>query len=202
LDLLDYEVTVKVIDSSPWVPQRRNRTFIVGIDRRQLPGVAFQFRKPPDTSHCLGEILEPEVLAKYTLTPALWKYLQDYAKVHREKGNGFGYGLVDAGSVTRTLSARYYKDGSEILVRQGSLPPRRLTPVEAGRLMGFPDPRVVRGSGDVELEPPPLTSFRIPVADRHAYRQFGNSVVVPVVEWLASELVEQIKFPARGQERH
>ena len=110
---------------------------------------------------------------KYTLTPKLWQYLQDYAAKHRSQGNGFGFGLVGPHSVTRTLSARYYKDGSEILVDQGpNQRPRRLTPRECARLMGFPD------------------SFRIPVSDTRAYKQFGNSVVVNVMTHVA-KLMQQ-----------
>ena len=111
---------------------------------------------------------QKKVQNKYTLTPRLWQYLQDYAAKHRAAGNGFGYGLVTPDSVSRTLSARYYKDGSEILVSQGDgKRPRRLTPRECARLMGFPD------------------TFRIPVSDTQAYRQFGNSVVVPVMREVA-----------------
>jgi len=109
-------------------------------------------------------------LGRYTLTPHLWRYLQEYKKKHQNKGNGFGFGLVGPDDVARTLSARYYKDGSEILVNQGSRhPPRRLTPRECARLMGFPD------------------TFRIPptVSDTRAYQQFGNSVVVPVIREVA-----------------
>jgi DNA (cytosine-5)-methyltransferase 1 len=108
------------------------------------------------------------VQAKYTLTDHLWLYLQNYAAKHRAKGNGFGFGLVKPDSVTRTLSARYYKDGSEILIYQGTRKnPRRLTPRECARLMGYPD------------------TFRIPVSDTRAYKQFGNSVVVDVMAHVA-----------------
>ena len=116
------------------------------------------------------------VQAKYTLTPKLWAYLQKYAEKHRAAGNGFGLGLVFSESVTRTLSARYHKDGSEILVHQGEeINPRRLTPRECARLMGFPD------------------TFRIPVSDTQAYRQFGNSVVVPVIQEVARLMVPHIE---------
>ena len=112
---------------------------------------------------------------KYTLTPRLWEYLQAYARKHRAAGNGFGFGLVRPDAVTRTLSARYYKDGSEILVWQGdSMRPRRLTPRECARLMGFPD------------------TFRIPVSDTRAYQQFGNSVVVPVMQEVARIMTPHI----------
>ena len=116
-----------------------------------------------------------KVNSKYTLTPKLWAYLQAYAEKHKKAGNGFGFGLVDRNSITRTLSARYYKDGSEILVSQGSRKrPRRLTPRECARLMGFPD------------------SFKIPVSDTQAYRQFGNSVVMPVMQEVARIMIPHV----------
>ena len=184
---LGYQIHCKVIDGAHFVPQHRERILIVGFrdpvifdwDMVDLPGKG---------SHLLGEILhrgkdEPfiesdgdkyfdhksrRVLDKYTLTDKLWAYLQDYKKKHQAAGNGFGFGLVTPESVTRTLSARYYKDGSEILISQGSKKnPRRLTPRECARLMGFPD------------------TFKIPVSDTRAYKQFGNSVVVPVMEAVA-----------------
>lgn len=143
----------------------------------------------------LGEVLHPEdgtekteepfttgpegkVSGKYTLTPRLWAYLKDYAAKHRARGNGFGYGLVGPDDVTRTLSARYYKDGSEILVRQRGKRPRRLTPRECARLMGFDRPK---GS-----------DWRIPVSDTQAYRQFGNAVVPGVVSVVAEAIRESI----------
>lgn len=115
------------------------------------------------------------VQPKYTLTPNLWAYLQAYAEKHRAAGNGFGFGMAFPDSVTRTLSARYHKDGSEILVNQGNKRPRRLTPRECARLMGFPD------------------TFRIPVSDTQAYRQFGNSVVMPVMQEVARIMVPHIQ---------
>jgi DNA (cytosine-5)-methyltransferase 1 len=123
----------------------------------------------------LGSILEPqaEVDPKYTLTPRLWQYLQDYKAKHESQGNGFGYGLFGPDDVARTLSARYYKDGSEILIKQSGSRPRRLTPLECARLMGF-------DRGD--------RRWHIPVSDTQAYRQFGNAVVVPVVEFLANAM--------------
>ena len=114
---------------------------------------------------------------KYTLTPKLWEYLQNYAKKHKEKGNGFGFGLCDEDSVARTLSARYYKDGSEILIQQENKRPRRLTPRECARLMGF----------DTEY-----FQMKIPVSDTQAYKQFGNAVVVPVVKVIAKEMIKYL----------
>jgi len=119
----------------------------------------------------LRDILEDNVADRYILSDHLWNYLQQYAAKHKERGNGFGFGLADLDGITRTLSARYYKDGSEILVPRSNMNPRRLTPRECARLMGFPD------------------SFQIPVSDTQAYRQFGNSVVVPVIEAIAKSMV-------------
>lgn len=195
LHRLGYVPEPAVIDSSPWVPQRRLRTFIVALHRSTF-GADARFRfpdRPTDGEPRLGSILEPVVDDKYTLSPALWSYLRRYAIKHRAAGNGFGYGLVTPDSVTRTLSARYYKDGSEILLEQGNdRPPRRLTPTECARLMGFPAPVRTTRFDDVAREEPPLRSFRIPVSDRQAYRQFGNSVVPQVVQFVAEAMVEQI----------
>ena len=162
-DDLGYCVWHKVIDADGWLPQHRERTYIVGFK----DDVPFSFDKVVGSGHgTVAEILEGDVDAKYTLSDKLWSYLKGYAAKHRAAGNGFGYGLVTPASErTRTLSARYYKDGSEILLDSGKGGnPRRLTPRECARLMGYPD------------------SFVIPVSDTQAYRQFGNSVAVPVIE--------------------
>lgn len=167
---LGYNVSTRVIDSSPWVPQKRERIFIVGFRER----TSFGFDRlaiPAGPGPVLGSILETVVDPKYTLTAHLWNYLQEYKERHRRAGNGFGYSLFGPDDVTRTLSARYHKDGSEILVRQRDRRPRRLTPRECARLMGF--------------EKQGETGFRIPVSDTQAYRQFGNAVVVPVVRAVA-----------------
>lgn len=168
---LGYEIHHRVISSAPWVPQKRERIFIVGFKR----GSQFDFDQliVPDEGPKLGSILDPNesVDPKYTLTAHLWKYLQDYRDKHQAKGNGFGYSLFGPGDVARTLSARYFKDGSEVLIAQSRKRPRRLTPRECARLMGF---RHVDGS-----------DYRIPVSDTQAYRQFGNAVVVPVVAAVA-----------------
>ena len=167
---LGYHVSTRVVDSSPWVPQKRERIFIVGF--RDRTDFNFdQLAVPSGLSPTLKTILDSEVDSKYTLTKHLWKYLQDYKKKHRSAGNGFGYSLFGPDDVARTLSARYYKDGSEILIRQKGRRPRRLTPRECARLMGF--------------DKPAATEFRIPVSDTQAYRQFGNAVVVPVVRAVA-----------------
>ncbi len=168
---LGYHVHTRVVDSSPWVPQKRERIFMVGFKEH----TSFNFDEldiPEGPSPVLLTILDKRVGAKYTLTERLWNYLQDYKKKHRSSGNGFGYSLFGPNDVARTLSARYYKDGSEILIKQkGKRRPRRLTPRECARLMGF--------------EKPGETEFEIPVSDAQAYRQFGNAVVVPVVRAIA-----------------
>lgn len=188
---LGYQVHWKVINAKAFVPQNRERIFIAGF--RDPNGFTFADLTLPNELNGprLGTVLHPEdgseeldppftrgnigsVSDKYTLTDHLWRYLQDYADKHREMGNGFGFGLVGPGDVSRTLSARYYKDGSEILVQQQGKNPRRLTPRECARLMGFED----LGGKD----------FIIPVSDTQAYRQFGNAVVVPVVKAVADHM--------------
>lgn len=177
---LGYQVETRVVSAHPFVPQKRERILIAGF-REQTDFTWDDFRVPENPPPTLGSILHtqdgtelPElpytigkkakVAEKYTLTPKLWEYLQNYAVKHKAAGNGFGFGLVGATDVARTLSARYYKDGSEILISQGrNKRPRRLTPREAARIMGYPD------------------SYSIVVSDVQAYKQFGNSVVVPVM---------------------
>ncbi len=136
-DELGYQVQYRVIGSEPWVPQRRERIFITGF--REPTAFDIGALTLPDTSPRLGSILQPhtEVDPRYTLTPRLWDYLQGYREKHAAAGNGFGFSLFGPDDVTRTLSARYYKDGSEILVAQPGTRPRRLTPLECARLMGF-----------------------------------------------------------------
>ena len=189
---LGYQVHWKVINAKAFVPQHRERIFIVGF--REKNDFTFDDLALPDPLNGprLGTILHPEdgteeldppytrgniasVSEKYTLTDHLWRYLRDYADKHRAAGNGFGFGLVGPNDVSRTLSARYYKDGSEILVEQKGRNPRRLTPRECARLMGFDEP----GGKD----------FIIPVSDTQAYRQFGNAVVVPVVKAVAEHML-------------
>lgn len=172
-DELGYHVFHKVIDARKVVPQHRERIYIVGFREPR----EFQFPELPDNSPRITDILEQNIDTKYTLTNHLWQYLQDYARKHRERGNGFGFGLVDLAGVTRTLSARYYKDGAEILIPQKDGVPRRLTPRECARLMGYPD------------------SFQIVCSDTRAYKQFGNSVVVPVIETIAQEVVACLNNP-------
>jgi DNA (cytosine-5)-methyltransferase 1 len=194
-DELKYDVHYKVIDGQHFTPQHRERIIIVGF--REKTAFSWDDLDLPTDSPRLASILhktdgtEPvlewdanrffnhddqEIQAKYTLTANLWTYLQGYAAKHRAAGNGFGFGMAYPTSVTRTLSARYHKDGSEILVYQGeTLRPRRLTPRECARLMGFPD------------------TFRIPVSDTQAYRQFGNSVVMPVMKEVARIMTPHVQ---------
>lgn len=176
LSSLGYHHRAEVIDAALVVPQHRERIYIVGF-RDEEDFERFHFPRIRSKSPRLADILEDDVPAKYTLTDHLWQYLQDYAAKHRALGNGFGFGLADLDGVSRTLSARYYKDGSEILIPQRRKNPRRLTPRECARLMGFPE------------------RFQIPVSDTRAYKQFGNSVVVPIVEAVAREIVRALELP-------
>lgn len=157
----------RILDGRHFVPQHRERIFIVGFRDPH----DFSFPELRKGSRTLSSVLEKTPEARYTLSDKLWAYLQAYAAKHRAKGNGFGFGLVGPDDIARTLSARYYKDGSEILIQQRGRNPRRLTPRECARLMGFP------------------SSFEIPVSDTRAYKQFGNSVVVPLVEEVCREVV-------------
>ena len=176
LDAMEYEVFSEVLDGQAYVPQHRERVFIVGFDRKRYgKNINFTFDlQKTNQVNMLKNILDSEVDDRYTLSEHLWQYLQNYAAKHRAKGNGFGFGLADLNGITRTLSARYYKDGSEILIPQHNLPPRRLTPRECARLQGFPD------------------TFKIPVSDTQAYKQFGNSVVVPLVSAVAEKVVAKL----------
>jgi len=180
---LGYTISWRVLDAAHFLPQHRERILIAGF--REAAGFSLDDVRLPDSGPRLRSVLHPEdgsepaeepytltprgeVNPKYTLTRHLWGYLQGYAAKHRAAGNGFGFGLVDGDGIARTLSARYYKDGSEILIDRGpGGTPRRLTPRECARLMGFPD------------------SYVIPVSDTQAYKQFGNSVAVPVIAAVA-----------------
>lgn len=204
---LGYSVYPRILNARSWVPQHRERIFLAGF----LKDVGFSFDSMPLPNPLEGprleSILHPEdgseapeagytdgplarVHSRYTLSENLWEYLQAYAEKHRRKGNGFGFGLFGPEDVARTLSARYFKDGSEILIRQSKgTRPRRLTPRECSRLMGFDRPG---------REP-----FQIPVSDTQAYRQFGNAVVVPVAEAIARHMqpwiVAECELPAVHQ---
>jgi len=185
LEELGYALHYQVLNSKHFVPQNRERILIVGFRRDLFNGNEnFKFPKLPEPNLSFREILEEKVNPKYTLSDKLWNYLQEYAKKHKAKGNGFGFGLTDLDGISRTLSARYYKDGSEILIPQDGLNPRRLTPRECARLQGFPD------------------TFIIPVSDNQAYRQFGNSVAVPLIQIVGKQLVKSllsINEPAESQ---
>ncbi len=194
----------KVIDGQHFVPQHRERIVLVGF-RRDLnihEGFTLTDIKKvfPKKKPKLGDILDDSIDDKYILTPKLWEYLFNYSIKHKAKGNGFGYGLVKKNDVTRTLSARYYKDGSEILIDRGydhekdlhdpinmKNRPRRLTPRECARLMGY--------------DKPTENDFRIPVSDTQAYKQFGNSVVVPVFAAVAKLMKPYIKAAKDKQAR-
>jgi DNA (cytosine-5)-methyltransferase 1 len=174
---LGYIVFSKVLDAKHYVPQHRERIFIVGFSKEYYSeSIMFNFPEPPEEEQQIKNILDKKVDKKYTLTDNLWKYLQNYAQKHREKGNGFGFGMVNKDGVSRTLSARYYKDGSEVLIPQGkNKNPRRLTPEECKRLMGFPEKFNIKDIG---------------VSDTQLYKQFGNSVAVPVVRAVAKKMIE------------
>ncbi len=195
---LGYSFDWKVIDAASWVPQHRERIFIAGFqedtcfsferivfpeakNRPTLvtvlhPEDGSEKEEPPYTEGASGKISD-----RYTLSDNLWIYLQQYAEKHRAKGNGFGFGLVGKEDISRTLSARYYKDGSEILIRQEGKNPRRLTPRECSRLMGF--------------DMPEESHFIIPVSDTQAYRQFGNAVVIPAIKAIGKYMLD---FQAGG----
>ena len=173
LEELGYSIHFKVLDGKYYVPQHRERIIIVGFDKKIFQGNEnFVFPDQPNVKQEIQAILEDDVSEKYTLTDNLWGYLRNYAAKHKEKGTGFGYGLAEVHGIARTLSARYYKDGSEILIPQAeSKNPRRLTPRECARLQGYPD------------------RFIIPVSDTQAYRQFGNSVVVPLIQAVGNKIL-------------
>lgn len=177
LQELNYKVFFQILDGKHYVPQHRERIVIVGFDmERYGEDIDFKFDlKPLDTPPVVRDILENNVDNKYTLSDKLWDYLQNYAAKHREAGNGFGFGIAPLDGITRTISARYYKDGSEILIAQEGRNPRRLTPRECARLQGFPD------------------TFKIPVSDTQAYKQFGNSVVVPLMGEVAKLVVKKLE---------
>ena len=204
LDELGYEVAdkefsgkqdPKIIDARHFLPQHRERIVLVGFRKDLNLHQGFTLKNLekfiPEEKIKLGSLLEQAPNPKYILTPKLWQYLYQYAQKHRAKGNGFGFGLVNEESIARTLSARYYKDGSEILIDRGwnfeksfepqldgENRPRRLTPMECARLMGF------AGPGEA--------NFRIPVSDTQAYKQFGNAVVVPVFSAVARLMESRI----------
>lgn len=175
---LRYSVHYLVMDGQTYVPQHRERIMIVGFDEDVYGGKEkFTFPEQHEATRSIKELLDPNIDPKYTLSDKLWAYLQNYAEKHRAKGNGFGYGLVDLNGITRTLSARYYKDGSEILIPQGEgKNPRRLSPRECARLMGYPDEYRLNSVSDVQ-----------------AYRQCGNSVIVPLITAVSEQIVKTMQ---------
>lgn len=177
LEKLNYSVHYKVLDGKHFVPQHRERIIIVGFLKKEFKGEEkFTFPKMPEPTKTIREILDTDPDPKYTLSDKLWSYLKGYAAKHKAQGNGFGYGLTNLDGVSRTMSARYYKDGAEILIPQAyKANPRRLTPRECARLQGFPD------------------NFIIPVSDNQAYRQFGNSVVTPLINAVAKQILLAFK---------
>jgi len=187
-DELGYRVGSQIISARPWVPQMRERIFIVGFRDHDTEFSFDDVTFPVEPAPTLRDILLADVEEKYTLSPRLWEYLQNYKKKHTARGNGFGYGLFGPDDVARTLSARYYKDGSEILIAQEKgKRPRRLTPRECARLMGFE-----HGN----------RKWHIPVSDTQAYRQFGNAVVVPVVEAIAKAMSPWLPDHSVGNEKN
>ncbi|MEI9917365.1 MAG: DNA (cytosine-5-)-methyltransferase [Bacteroidota bacterium] len=187
LEKLRYTIHAQVLDGKYYVPQHRERIFIVGFDKDVFSGAEeFKFPKMPKARMEFKDILQDNPLEKYTLSDKLWDYLKLYAAKHKEKGNGFGYGLTPLKGVSRTLSARYYKDGSEILIAQANKNPRRLTPAECARLQGYPD------GFDISA-----------VSDNQAYRQFGNSVVVPLVQAVGKNVIKAMltNEPRKTQRR-
>lgn len=185
LEELNYSIYYQVMDGQTYVPQHRERIMIVGFDRKRFKGKEiFAFPEQHESNRAIREILDPNIAPKYTLSDNLWNYLQAYAEKHKAKGNGFGYGLVDLNGISRTLSARYYKDGSEILIPQGDgVNPRRLSPRECARLMGYPD------------------KYRLDqVSDVQAYRQCGNSVVVPLITAVSERIIQTINDYERNIE--
>ncbi len=180
LNELNYSIHFKIMDGKYYVPQHRERIMIVGFDRNIFNGKEqFDFPKENcDTPYRIADILEPNPSPKYTLSNKLWEYLQNYAIKQKAKGNGFGYGLVDLNGISRTLSARYYKDGSEILIPQGeNRNPRKLTPRECARLMGYPDNYIINSVSDVQ-----------------AYQQCGNSVVVPLITDVSKNIIKALNI--------
>jgi DNA (cytosine-5)-methyltransferase 1 len=183
----NYKVFEQIVEGKYYVPQNRQRVFIVCFDKNIFPDLCFDFPPyPKKRLFELKDILEKKVNEKYTLSDKLWAYLQKHKENSAKKGNGFGFGLVNVEETdyTRTMSARYYKDGSEILIYQGKdKNPRRLTPDEARKLFGYPD------------------NFIIPVSDCQAYKQFGNSVIVPAVTHTAKQILKTVKEYQKGGAR-
>lgn len=185
LDKLNYWHETFIMNAQYFVPQKRERIYIIGLDKDKYSKEDFdslvnrikkQYKKQEKNNHDIHDILEKDLTAQYTLSPKLWNFLQKHEEKHRLKGNGFGYGLIrKQDALARTLTARYYKDGSEILIEQKENQPRKLTPRECARLMGYPD------------------EFKIVVSNTQAYKQFGNSVVVPVLKLFSKQIMATLR---------
>jgi DNA (cytosine-5)-methyltransferase 1 len=186
LDNLNYWYETFLINAEYFVPQKRERLYILGLRKdkftkeqflRVIEKIKLEYIKQKNkVKPKIIDILEKNVDDKYTLSDKLWDFLQKHANKHKQKGNGFSFCLIDPSKdiTTRTLTARYYKDGSEILIKQKNKNPRKLTPRECARLMGYPD------------------NYKIVVSDTQAYKQFGNSVVVPVIQMFAKVLTQEL----------
>lgn len=174
LENMNYEIFTQVLNAKDFgVPQNRERVYIIGFNRNKIREIRFSFPEPIKRKTALGNILDQDVDAKYTISDKLWEGHQGRQEKHKAKGNGFGYCLFNEDSeYTSTISARYYKDGSEILIEQKGKNPRKLTPREAARLQGYPE------------------EFKIVVSDTQAYKQFGNAVAVPVIRAIAEKINE------------
>jgi len=183
LEELGYSFHFQVLNGKHFVPQHRERIVMVGFNKDYFHGrEQFQYPDLPEADHSIHEILTDNPDPKYTLSDKLWDYLQAYAIKHRCNGNGFGFGMTDLNGISRTLSARYYKDGSEILIPQDGVNPRRLTPRECARLQGYPDNFIIDA-----------------VSDNQAYRQFGNSVVVPLMQAVGENIVQELIREQNGE---
>lgn len=183
LEELNYSIHYLVMDGQTYVPQHRERIMIVGFNRDIFDGKElFTFPEQKPATRTIRDILDLTVDEKYTLSDKLWAYLQSYAEKHKAKGNGFGFGMANLNGISRTLSARYYKDGSEILIPQGNgKNPRKLSPRECARLMGYPD------------------EYRLAqVSDVQAYRQCGNSVIVPLITAVSEQIIKTIDIYERN----
>ena len=186
-DELGYHISHRVLDARPYVPQNRRRIFIAGHQEKDHPGmydvqIADEETAPnlvdiihpadgsenPEHPYTVGPNAEPD--QRYTLGDGTWNTLLRHRAKHENEGNGFGYSIADLSGPARTLTARYGKDGQEILIFQEGKNPRKLTPRECSRLMGMPH-------------------LVIPVSDTQAYRQLGNSVVPPLVEAIAEQVM-------------